>query len=1518
MATLERKNCFFHPDRQPRGLYDPAFEHDACGVGMICDLNGRQSRRIVSDGLQILLNLAHRGAVACDGSTGDGAGILIRIPHAFFSKAADAEGIDLPAAGEYATGLVFFPQESTDRRRCRALVEQMVRENRQTLLGWRPVPVDSSAIGEISRQAEPAIEQVFIGKSADCTDDEDFERRLFVIRKRAENEVRAAFLRQGHFFHIPSLSAKTFVYKGMFLAHQLKAYYPDLASPDMTSSFALVHQRYSTNTFPSWDLAQPFRFLCHNGEINTLRGNINWMNARQFLFQSERFGGDMERLFPIATPGASDSAILDNVVELLVRTGRSLPHAMMMLVPEAWQNHATMADEKKAFYEYHACMMEPWDGPASLAFTDGKWLGAMLDRNGLRPSRYTVTRDGIVVMGSETGVLDIEPAAVLRKGRLQPGRMFLIDMEEGRLIEDEEIKSTISRRQNYRKWLEENRVRLPSPDFSEPATVSFDTSLVQRQQLFGYTAEDLNILLAPMARDAAEPVGSMGDDIPPAILSTRSRLLFDYFRQLFAQVTNPPLDAIREELVTSLETPIGAEQDLFQETPLHCRQIRLPHPVLTENQMAFLRDPRRVGMNSATLPMRFPAGSGGPGLQLAMDRLCSEAEQAVADGVQLLVLSDRGADRDNAPIPSLLATAGVHHHLIRRGLRTRCGIVVETGEAREVHHFCCLVGYGAGAVHPYLALETLADLVEKEELTGLDLPTAAANYVKAVGKGILKVMSKMGISTLQSYRGAQIFECIGLSEELVETYFTATSSRISGAGIDVIAREIEERFHLAHPPAEIPGSRDLALGGKYKWRRDGEAHQYNPQTIARLQQAVRSGDQAAWDAFSELVDRQNREEGFLRGLFDFRFAETPLPIEEVEPWTEIVKRFKTGAMSYGSISKETHETLAVAMNRIGAKSNSGEGGEDPDRYDPDPNGDWRNSAIKQVASGRFGVTSAYLAHATDLQIKMAQGAKPGEGGQLPAFKVYPWIAKTRHSTPYVGLISPPPHHDIYSIEDLSQLIHDLKNANPKARINVKLVSEVGVGTVAAGVAKGRADVILISGESGGTGASPQGSIRYAGLPWELGLAEAHQTLVQNGLRSRVVLECDGQLKTGRDLAVAGLLGADEFGFGTAALIALGCVMMRVCHLNTCPVGIATQDPELRKKFAGKPEHVINLMRFIAEDLRMFMARLGFRRVREMVGRSDKLVKRTAVDHWKARHVDVSNILYHAETPAALGGACTVDRQDHGLEAALDHRLIRDCRRALENREPVALDLSIRNTQRTVGTMLSYEISRRYKDAGLPADTIVIRAAGSAGQSFCAFGAPGITVHLRGEANDYFGKGLSGARLTIRPPDGSTFAAEENIIIGNVALYGATSGEAYIRGRAGERFCVRNSGATAVVEGVGDHGCEYMTGGRVVVLGPAGRNFAAGMSGGIAYVFDETGAFGRHLCNTEMVDLEQLTETEEVEMLRGLIETHLAYTESPVAGRLLDRWPNCLDGFVKVMPVDYRKALEKMAAEQTAA
>ncbi|GBC60737.1 glutamate synthase subunit alpha [Desulfonema ishimotonii] len=1497
-----------YPSPVPQGLYDPRCEHDACGVGMYCNIRGKKSHSVVRNALRILVNLSHRGAAGCDESTGDGAGILIQMPHNFLQKTCD--GFALPEAGRYGCGLVFLPKDDRQRRWCMRRFESVIWEAGQIVLGWRKVPVRNDALGDLARTAEPEIRQIFVGRNSETGNGRNFERTLFIIRKHAEKTVRDSDLPDKADFHVPSLSCRTLVYKGMFLARQLAPYFPDLTDPAMTSALALVHQRYSTNTFPEWRLAQPFRYLCHNGEINTLRGNINRMNARQHMFGPDRLGPDISKLLPIATPGGSDSAILDNVTELLCHTGRSLPHAMMMLIPEAWQNHETMSDTRKAFYRYHACLMEPWDGPAAVFFTDGILAGAVLDRNGLRPARYTVTGDGFLIMASETGVLPVDPARVTHKGRLEPGRMFLVDTARGRIIDDDEIKNEVSQRKPYRRWLDRNLLRVD--DLPEPAHVPETglTTLLTRQQVFGYTEEDLRIILEPMGAEGKEATGSMGDDIPLAILSGRPRLLCDYFRQLFAQVTNPPLDPIREALVTSLTTTIGAEKTLFEESAEHCRQLELASPVLTNHQLARIRGAQLRGIRSRTFPICYPATAGERGLREETDRLREAAARAVRDGTEILILSDRGAGRDHLPIPALLATGAVHHHLIREGLRTRCGLISETGEAREVHHFCCLLGYGANAVNPYLAYESLRGMAENGMLKGTDPETAVQNFIRAIDTGILKVMAKMGISTLQSYCGAQIFECIGLSKAVVRTCFTGTVSRLGGAGLKVIDQETRMRHEQAFPAVRIPGSEGLDPGGKYQWRRGGEAHQYGPEMIARLQQAVRTGDQPAWDAYTGIVNRQSREEGFIRGLMAFRTDAVPVPLDEVEPWTDIVRRFKTGAISYGSISKEAHETLAIAMNRIGSRSNSGEGGEDPDRFLPDPGGDWRNSAIKQVASGRFGVTSHYLANATDLQIKMAQGAKPGEGGQLPAFKVYPWIAETRHATPWVGLISPPPHHDIYSIEDLAQLIHDLKNANPSARINVKLVSEVGVGTVAAGVAKGKADLILISGASGGTGASPQTAIRYGGLPWELGLAETHQTLVLNGLRSRIRVECDGQMKTGRDIAVACLLGAEEFGFGTVALVALGCIMMRVCHLNTCPVGIATQDPELRKKFTGKPAHVIRLMRFLAEDFRQIMARLGFRRVDEMVGRTDRL-EAVIPEQWKARRLDLSEIL-HRPAPPELGPACQVTFQDHGIEKVLDNELIRQAGPALEMRKKVKMNLILRNVHRTVGTLLSYEISRRYGGDGLPDDTITVRAEGSAGQSFCAFGARGLTFHVRGDANDYFGKGLSGAKLTIRPPDGAAFAPEENIIIGNVAFYGATAGEACISGRAGERFCVRNSGVRAVAEGVGDHGCEYMTGGCVVILGPVGRNFAAGMSGGVAYVLDTSGEFARHRCNTEMVALEAVRDADDIRTLREMIERHRVYTESRVACRILDNWSATLPEFVKVMPVDYKKALERMA------
>ncbi|WP_419664234.1 glutamate synthase large subunit [Desulfosarcina variabilis] len=1499
--------------RSTPGLYDPAFDHDACGVGMICDIRNRKSHALIGDALQILVNLTHRGACGCDETTGDGAGILIQMPHEFLRIAAREASIQLPVASDYAAGLVFLPPHADRRQTAERIVADAAGQVGLNVLGWRDVPVHPEAIGDLARRVMPMIRMVFVGKKAPC-DQAGFDWRLLLMRKTAENQVRGDLGEADDLFHVVSLSSRTLVYKGMLLADQMTPFYPDLAHPAMASALALVHQRYSTNTLPSWDLAQPFRYLCHNGEINTVKGNRNWMQARAPLFSDPAGDKPVAALNPVCTPGASDSASLDNALELLLATGRPLAQCMMMLIPEAWQHHPTMSRAKRDFYAYHGCLMEPWDGPAAIPFTDGIQVGAVLDRNGLRPSRYTVTRDGRVIMASETGVLPVDPANVAHKGRLEPGRMFLVDLEHRRIIHDDEIKQTMATRQPYGRWLEQNLLHLKDLPPATPSPLPTGDRLLVEQRRFGFSAEDLKLILPPMAVGGAEPTGSMGDDIPLAVLSRRSRLLYDYFRQLFAQVTNPPLDAIREKLVTSLAAPIGREQNLFAETPLHCRQLMLPQPILTPEDLDAIRQSDHEDLQSAQLSMCWPVARGGAGLEEAISSLCQYAVYQVEAGARLLILSDRQTPDGQAPIPALLATAAVHHHLIKTGMRARCGLIVETGEAREIHHFCCLIGYGAGAVVPWLAMATVDSLAAQDRLDGVDAKTARERYVAAVDKGILKVLSKMGISTLQSYKGAQIFECVGLNRSIVDRWFTGTPSRIGGLDEKALAREIGIRCGAVDRPVDAPADSLLDPGGRYKWRRDGEVHQYNPTTIPALQQAVRQDDAAAWRTFSDAVLAMNRQEGLIRGLFDFEPAAPPLPIDTVEPWTEIVKRFKTGAMSYGSISKEAHETQAIAMNRIGGRSNSGEGGEDADRFVRDANGDWRNSAIKQIASGRFGVTITYLASAVELQIKMAQGAKPGEGGQLPGEKVYPWIARTRHSTPYVGLISPPPHHDIYSIEDLAQLIYDLKCANPHARINVKLVSEVGVGTVAAGVAKAGADVILISGEVGGTGASPLTSIRYGGLPWELGLSETQQTLIHNGLRDRVVLECDGQLKTAHDVAVACLLGAQEFGFGTISLVALGCIMMRVCHLNTCPVGIATQDPELRKKFAGKPEYLVRLMRFVAEDLRAIMARLGFRSIADMAGRVDRLKAGPALDHWKARGLDLSPILYQPKPAPHIEAFCIPKADLTIADDSPDADLIRQATPALERRQAVKIDLTLSNVQRTVGTRLSYQIAKRHGEKGLPDATIQIEATGSAGQSFFAFGAPGIAVRVTGDANDYFGKGLCGARLAVRPPQTATFVAEENIIIGNVALYGATSGRAFIRGRAGERFGVRNSGAWAVVEGVGDHGCEYMTGGCVVVLGPTGRNFAAGMSGGIAYVLeDETDQFKRFNCNRESVDLDPVSADDEAELV-GLIEEHLSLTGSAVAGSLLENRLTIRSRFVKVMPKEYKTALARLDGE----
>ncbi len=1506
-------SCPFPEFRRPvqNGLYHPQFEHDACGIGMVCDIHDRKRHDLVEDALQILVNLTHRGACGCDETTGDGAGILIQKPHHFLEKAALEAGIGLPPEDAYAAGIVFLPRQETACEDAMATLARTVREKGLSILGWRPVPTDPDAAGDLARRLMPTIRMVFVGIGDGVVDRADLERRLYLVRKAAENRVALELAPEDGIFHVVSLSSRTLVYKGMLLADQIASFYPDLCDPDLVSALALVHQRYSTNTFPSWDLAQPFRYLCHNGEINTVRGNINWMRARQPLFQSDAFAKEIQELFPVIESGGSDSAALDNALELLLHTGRPLAQCMMMLIPEAWQHHDTMSQAKKDFYAFHASLMEPWDGPAAIAFTDGVHVGAVLDRNGLRPCRYTVTKDGRVIMASEAGVLPVDPAQVAVKGRLEPGRMFLVDLDQHRIVHDDEIKETMAARRPYGQWLAQNRIHMTDLPRVQKSSSPDPEAVVAAQHRFGYTAEDLKLILAPMAEKGMEPTGSMGDDIPPAVLSERPRLLYDYFRQLFAQVTNPPLDAIREKLVTALSTPLGAEQNLFVETPLHCRQLFLEDPILTPAQLDAIRQSDEAALKTAELSLCWPLADGGEGLTDALETLCRYAVRQVEAGVRLLVLSDRDIPDGFAPVPALMATAAVHHGLIRAGLRARCGLIVETGEAREIHHFCCLLGYGAGAIVPWLAMVTIDRLVETGRVAGVDRQTARKRYIAAINKGLLKVLSKMGISTLQSYRGAQIFECVGLDTAVTDRWFTGTVSRIGGADMAILAREIGLRCTLTNEATAEAKDPILAMEGRYKWRRDGESHQYNPDTIALLQRAVRQDDGKAWEQYAQTVQSLNREGGLIRGRFELIPADTPLALDAVAPWTEIVKRFKTGAMSYGSISKEAHETQAIAMNRMGGKSNSGEGGEDADRFAADANGDLRNSAIKQIASGRFGVTMAYLSSAVELQIKMAQGAKPGEGGQLPGEKVYPWIAKTRHSTPYVGLISPPPHHDIYSIEDLAQLIYDLKCANPAARINVKLVSEVGVGTVAAGVAKAGADVILISGEAGGTGAAPLTSIRYGGLPWELGLSETQQTLIQNGLRDRVMLECDGQLKTAHDVAVACLLGAEEFGFGTISLVALGCVIMRVCHLNTCPVGIATQDPELRKRFAGKPEHLVRLMRFIAEDLRRIMATLGFRTIEEMVGQVSRLRVAKGRDHWKTRGLNLAPILQRPEVPDHIQRLCIPKGLIRGDGAPPDEDLIRRAAPALENGRPVRIDLAIANVRRTVGTRLSHEVTKRYGEKGLADDTIAIHATGSAGQSFFAFGAPGITARVDGEANDYFGKGLSGSVLAIRPPETAAYAAEENIIVGNVALYGATSGRAYIRGRAGERFCVRNSGVLAVVEGVGDHGCEYMTGGRVVVLGPTGRNFAAGMTGGIAYMLvDEDDRFQRHHCNLEAVALEGLT-PEDLAELADLIQSHLTFTGSRVAERILADRSSIPHRFIKVMPIEYKKALAKL-------
>ena len=1501
-----------YPHRQ--GLYDPQQEHDACGFGFVCDIQGRASHDIVHKALTVLVNLEHRGAAGSEKNSGDGAGLLCQLPHAFLTEAAARAGVKLPGPGRYATGMVYLPQAEASRRACEEMLARVVAEEGQTLLGWRDVPTENGSLGASARGSQPVIRQVFVGRGESCRDEAAFERKLYVIRRLVEKAVsRSALPQRGHFY-VPSLSHRTIVYKGMLNAGQLVSFYPDLADPTFASAIAMVHSRFSTNTFPSWSRAHPYRYISHNGEINTLRGNINWMHARQSMMQSKLFGDDLKKILTVIDLEGSDSAMFDNVLELLHLSGRSLPHAMMMMVPEPYSRHESMSPEKKAFYEFHSCLMEPWDGPASIAFTDGALVGATLDRNGLRPARYYVTKDDLVVMASEVGVLDIPADRVLHKGRLQPGHMFLVDTVEKRIVPDDELKERIAREQPYARWLSEHLVALD--DLPQPTRViePDHETVLRRQEAFGYTAEDVRILINPMAETGTEPIGSMGNDTPLAVLSEKPQVLYSYFKQLFAQVTNPPVDAIREEIIMAVETAIGPEGNLLEAAPASAHQLSLPTPVLRNAELERFRNldgkEGSHGFNSITLPMLFKVADGGAGLRKAIEDLRWSTSEAIAEGRNIIILSDRGHDETYAPIPALLAVAAVQHHLLREGTRTRVGIVLETGEPREVHHFALLIGYGASAVNPYLAFETIHDQIRLEMVKG---PPEAAEkkYVKAVNKGIVKVISKMGISTIQSYHGAQVFEAVGLNQDFIDEYFTWTPTRIGGVGIDVVAKEAKLRQDRAYPPKRPIVHKQLGTGGQYQYRQDGEQHLFNPLTIHKLQYACRSGNYGLFKEYTKLVDETARSLCTLRGLMDLVPSPKPVPIEEVEPVEAIVRRFKTGAMSYGSISKEAHEALAIAMNRLGGKSNTGEGGEDPERYKPLQNGDSKNSAIKQVASGRFGVTSQYLVNARELQIKMAQGAKPGEGGQLPGSKVYPWIAKTRYATPGVGLISPPPHHDIYSIEDLAQLIHDLKNSNHTARVSVKLVAEVGVGTIAAGVAKAHADVVLIAGHDGGTGASPLTSIKHAGIPWELGLAETHQVLVMNNLRSRIAVEVDGQLKTGRDVVVGALLGAEEFGFATAPLVVLGCIMMRACHLNTCPVGVATQDPELRKRFSGDPAHVANFMRFIAEEVREYMALLGYRTIEEMVGRSERLEMRRAVDHWKARNLDFTRILFKPTVPKHYGRTCQIP-QDHGLDEALDATtLLELARPALEAKKPVQATLPIRNTNRVVGCMLGSEVTRRHGPQGLPEDTIQLLFQGSAGQSFGAFVPRGMTLALEGDANDYLGKGLSGGKLIVFPPRGAAFVAEENVLVGNVALYGATGGEVYLRGMAGERFAVRNSGAAAVVEGVGDHGCEYMTGGRVVVLGPIGRNFAAGMSGGIAYVLDQGGALAK-VYNPELVTLSPLVDEAEIAAVRRLVERHVQYTESALGRRVLEHWKDSLARFVRVVPNDYRRVLEAQA------
>ncbi|WP_237228510.1 glutamate synthase large subunit [Rubinisphaera sp. JC750] len=1511
----------FRKDGYPvaHDLYSPDFEHENCGVGFVAHLKGQRSHQIVDDADRILRHMTHRGACGCEENTGDGAGILTGLPDGFLRKVAKADlGVDLPEQGKYAAGVIFLPQDEQRREYCKETVNEIIAAQGQKLLGWRKMPVDADAadIGFTARQSMPVMEMLFVGAS-DNLDQAAFERQLFLIRKMASHKLRVA---EDHpealLFYSCSLSTEIIIYKGMMTPHQVMPYYKDLQDADYETHLAMVHSRFSTNTLPSWDRAQPCRYMAHNGEINTLRGNKNWVFARQGMMESGLFGKELENLFPVVESHCSDSGTFDNVLEMLLHSGRPLPEAVMMMVPEAWQNHHAMSESKRAFYEYHSALQEPWDGPASISFTNGHVIGAVLDRNGLRPSRYYVTHDDKVVMASEVGVLDIEPANVKSKGRLQPGKMFLVDFEQGRIIGDDEVKEDISSQKPYQQWLENQRITLSElPHADIPEDAKDDDELLAKMQAFGYSTETLQFMLLPLIKQKRDPVGSMGDDTALACLSDKPRMLYDYFKQLFAQVTNPAIDSIREEVIMSLECFIGPEGNLLEAGEEHCHRLAVPHPILTNGELSALKHLDYRGWKTKTIDITYPRAEGANGLRAALDRVCQEAESAIEEGYSLVILSDRALAADRVAMSTLMATGAVHHHLVKNELRTRLGIVLESGEAREVHHFCLLTGYGADAINPYMAFAA----VKKANRDG-DFPgdwndeSIVAGYRKGVAKGMLKVFAKMGISTLASYKGAQIFEAVGLNDDVIERCFFGTASRIKGVNLDLLAEENLRRHAFGFPERDENKLPVLPNNGLFHWRKSGEKHAWNPYTISKLQEASRTGDRKVYNDFAKLADEESTRNCHLRGLLKFKDDTKAISIDEVEPASEIVKRFCTGAMSYGSISAEAHESMAIAMNRLNAKSNTGEGGEDYSRFEPMPNGDSKRSAIKQIASGRFGVTSWYLTNADELQIKISQGAKPGEGGELPGKKVNKIIAATRHSTPGVGLISPPPHHDIYSIEDLAQLIFDLKSSNPSARVSVKLVSEVGVGTIASGVAKGHADNILISGENGGTGASPLTSIKHAGLPWELGIAETHKTLVMNDLRSRVRLQTDGQLKTGRDVAIACLLGAEEFGFATAPLISLGCIMMRKCHLNTCPVGIATQDPELRAKFAGLPEHIVNYLFMVAEDCRQYMAHCGFRTIDEMCGRSDMLEFNKEIDHWKAKHLDMSPVLALAKSPYANAGTYCTKEQNHAMESVLDRTtLIPECQPAIQDAQAVELDLEIQNIDRAFGTTLSHEVSKKWGPNGLPEDTIRIKCRGSAGQSLGAWMTSGITIEVEGDANDYVGKGLCGGRIIVYPPEDSSFNPTENIIAGNVCLYGATSGEVYLRGVAAERFCVRNSGASAVVEGVGDHGCEYMTGGKAIILGATGRNFAAGMSGGIAYVYQAKDEFLPN-CNLDLVELDTVENPEEAAELKRLIENHRQFTGSDVAEEILADWDANLPKFVRVMPVDYRRALEELAKE----